>query len=109
MSIKALDAASAYGAALTRAPAISTDDSAISIGSTPQPGSGFGSLVSGMMENGITATRAAESATAGAVTKTSDLVSVATAVNNAETILETIVAVRDRMISAYQDIMRMPI
>jgi flagellar hook-basal body complex protein FliE len=109
MSIKALDAASAYGQALNRAPAISGDDSAVSIGSVQQPGGGFGSMINNMLQDGIAATRNAEVASAGAVTRTSDLVSVATAVNNAELTLETIVAVRDRMISAYQDIMRMPI
>ena len=36
-----------------------------------------------------------------------ELVDVVTAVANAETTLETVVALRDRMISAYQDIMRM--
>lgn len=109
MSIKALDAASAYGQALNRAPAISGDDNAISIGSVQQPGAGFGSMINNMLQDGVAATRNAETASAGAVTRTSDLVSVATAVNNAELTLETIVAVRDRMISAYQDIMRMPI
>jgi flagellar hook-basal body complex protein FliE len=109
MSIKALDAASAYGQALSRAPAIGGDDSAISVGKPQQPGSGFGSLLGNMLQDGVAATRNAEVTSAGAVTRTSDLVSVATAVNGAELTLETIVAVRDRMISAYQDIMRMPI
>jgi flagellar hook-basal body complex protein FliE len=34
---------------------------------------------------------------------------VVTAVTNAEVALDTVVAVRDRVISAYQEIMRMPI
>jgi flagellar hook-basal body complex protein FliE len=111
MSIKAFDAASAYGAALGRAPAIGgSDDGAVSIGSSaPAAGGGFGAMVSNMMQEGVAATKQAEVASAGAVTRTSDLVSVATAVNSAEITLETIVAVRDRMISAYQDIIRMPI
>jgi flagellar hook-basal body complex protein FliE len=110
MSIKALDAASAYGQALNRAPAIGgSDDSTVKIGSVQQPGAGFGSMINTMLQDGVAAARNAEVASAGAVTRTSDLVSVATAVNNAELTLETIVAVRDRMISAYQDIMRMPI
>jgi flagellar hook-basal body complex protein FliE len=110
MSIKALDAASAYGAALGRSPAIGgSDNEAVSIGSAKSAGGGFGAMVSNMLSDGVAATRQAEVASAGAVTRTSDLVSVATAVNNAEITLETIVAVRDRMISAYQDIMRMPI
>ncbi len=110
MSIKAFDAASAYGAALGRAPAIGGgDDGAVSIGSASAPGGGFGSMINNMLQDGVAATRQAEAVSAGAVNRSSDLVSVATAVNNAELTLETIVAVRDRMISAYQDIMRMPI
>ena len=38
-----------------------------------------------------------------------NLVDVVTAISSAETSLETIMAVRDQAISAYQEIMRMPI
>jgi len=38
-----------------------------------------------------------------------DIVQVVNAVNAAELTLETVVAIRDKVISAYQDIMRMPI
>lgn len=38
-----------------------------------------------------------------------DIADVVLAVNNAETALNTVVAVRDRVITAYQDIIKMPI
>ena len=38
-----------------------------------------------------------------------DLVDVVSAVNAAEMSLETVVAIRDKVIAAYQDILRMPI
>ena len=38
-----------------------------------------------------------------------DLNEIVTAVNNAEMTLQTVVAVRDKVIQAYQEIMRMPI
>ena len=38
-----------------------------------------------------------------------DLTDVVTAVSEAETALNTVVAIRDRVISAYQDIIKMPI
>jgi flagellar hook-basal body complex protein FliE len=38
-----------------------------------------------------------------------ELVDVVTAVANAETTLETVISLRDRVITAYQEIMRMPI
>ncbi len=44
-----------------------------------------------------------------AVTGEADLVDVVQAVNAAEVTLKTVTAVRDKVITAYQDIMRMPI
>ena len=38
-----------------------------------------------------------------------DIVDVVTAISAAEMTIETVVSVRDRMVSAYQEIMRMPI
>jgi flagellar hook-basal body complex protein FliE len=38
-----------------------------------------------------------------------DLAKVTEAVNNAEVAVQTVVAIRDRVVAAYQDIMRMPI
>jgi flagellar hook-basal body complex protein FliE len=38
-----------------------------------------------------------------------DLVDVVTAVSSAEASLETVMAIRDQVINAYQEIMRMPI
>ena len=44
-----------------------------------------------------------------AATGGADLTEIVTAVSAAEITLETVVAIRDRVISAYQEIMRMPI
>lgn len=106
MSLRAIDASNAYTQALTRAPGASGADPFESGASTP---GGFGSMVTGLLNDTVAANRQAEVASAKAVTGTSDIVTIASAVNNAEMTLETLVAVRDRMISAYQDIMRMPI
>jgi len=46
---------------------------------------------------------------AQAVTGEADLTDVVAAITSAELTLQTVVAVRDRLISAYQEIMRMPI
>ena len=53
--------------------------------------------------------REAEVKAAGLVQGKGDLVDVVTAVNSAEMTLETVVAIRDKVIAAYQDILRMPI
>ena len=44
-----------------------------------------------------------------AVTGKADITAVTTAVNNAELALQAVVAVRDKIIAAYQDISKMPI
>jgi flagellar hook-basal body complex protein FliE len=49
-----------------------------------------------------------EQATMQAVTGKADLASVTEAVTNAQVALQTAVAVRDRVIAAYQDIIKMP-
>jgi flagellar hook-basal body complex protein FliE len=48
-------------------------------------------------------------AAAQGATGQGDVVQVVNAVTAAELTLETVVAIRDRVISAYQDIMKMPI
>lgn len=53
--------------------------------------------------------KASEKTSAQAVTGEADLTDVVQAVTSAEVTLQTVVALRDRLIAAYQDIMRMPI
>ena len=72
-------------------------------------GSSFGDLLSGVLGDAASAGRAAELKASGAIQGKGDLVDVVTAVQAAETSLETVVAIRDKVIAAYQDIMRMPI
>ncbi len=52
---------------------------------------------------------AGEVASAQGAAGKGDVVQVVNAVTAAELTLETVVAIRDRVISAYQDIMKMPI
>ena len=63
----------------------------------------------GRGEKSVEAGKAAELATASAVSGEADLTDVVTAVSNAEITLQTVVTVRDRVIAAYQEILRMPI
>jgi len=111
MSIGALDAAAAYGRALGVG---KTGGAGIDIGkSTPAGGAGaaggFGGMVESMVGNAATSMHAAESASAKQVAGKGDLIDVVTAMGAAETALDTVVAVRDRMVAAYSDIMRMQI
>ncbi|MCH9049556.1 MAG: flagellar hook-basal body complex protein FliE [Proteobacteria bacterium] len=72
-------------------------------------GNSFADFVANFVDSAKTAGVAAESATVQAVNGTADLNEVVTAVASAEIMLETVVTVRDRVIQAYQEILRMPI
>ena len=72
-------------------------------------GTSFGDMLSGVLSDAATSGRAAEMKASGAIQGKGDLVDVVTAVQAAEVSLETVVAIRDKVIAAYQEIMRMPI
>ncbi len=69
----------------------------------------FAALLKDNVENVVDTMKTSEQMSAKAVTGEANLVDVVQAVTSAEITLQTLVSVRDRMISAYQDIMRMPI
>lgn len=72
-------------------------------------GTSFSSLVAEALGDGVAQTRAGEQAIADAAQGRGELVDVVTAIAEAEATLETIVTVRDRVINAYQEVMKMPI
>jgi flagellar hook-basal body complex protein FliE len=60
-------------------------------------------------QDAVQTMRVGEEASAKAVMGTASLTEVVEAVTAAELTLQTVVALRDKMLQAYQDIMRMPI
>jgi len=72
-------------------------------------GPDFGSLLNSAVGSLSKAGNAAETAVTNAAMGKGDLVDVVTAVAAAEATMETVIAVRDEVIKAYQEIMRMPI
>jgi len=77
---------------------------------TPQAsGPGFSELLQNVMTDATQQTKAAETQMALGVQGRAELIDVVTAVSSAEASLETVMAVRDQVIAAYQEIMRMPI
>lgn len=72
-------------------------------------GGDFGELVKQLSESSLKATKAGETMSTKAAAGNANMADVVTAVANAELALQTVVAVRDKVISAYQDIIRMPI
>lgn len=69
----------------------------------------FGSLVKSAVDSVVKTQKASENISAQAVLGKADLTDVVQAVTDAELTLQTVMTVRDRLIGAYQDIMRMPI
>ncbi len=66
----------------------------------------FGDMMKDIAISGINTLRNSETMSAKAVTGDAALPDVVQAVNAAELTLSTVVAVRDRMINAYQELMR---
>jgi flagellar hook-basal body complex protein FliE len=79
------------------------------LGETSGGGLDFGKILSSAMNDAVQTSRAAETQMAAHVQGKAQLVDVVTAISAAESSLETVMAVRDQVISAYQEIMRMPL
>jgi len=96
-----LIAARAYGAAVKQSESLGKGDSAA--------GADFGSMLRGAMENTVKSTQNAETLMTQQASGKAELIDAVTAVANAETSLQSVIAIRDQVISAYQEIMRMSI
>ena len=72
-------------------------------------GAGFGDFLTSAMKDAMGSMKGGEQAAAQQAAGKGDMVSVVNAVNQAELTLDTVVAVRDKVITAYQSIMQMPI
>ncbi|HEX9836937.1 MAG TPA: flagellar hook-basal body complex protein FliE [Alphaproteobacteria bacterium] len=73
------------------------------------PTDSFAALVREAAGSAIQSGVKSEAMSAQAIAGKADLNEVVAAVTNAEVTLQTVLAVRDRVIQAYQDIIRMPI
>jgi flagellar hook-basal body complex protein FliE len=69
----------------------------------------FGDFLSGAVKDSIGTMKQGETMAMKQVAGQADIVDVVNAVNQAELTLNTVVAVRDKVIQAYQSIMQMPI
>jgi len=96
----AANAAAAYRSAATTATGVEAPASA---------SSGFGDALSKAIEGVVSTAHEADHASAQALTGQGSIQDVIAAVARAELTLQTTVAIRDRVVQAYQDVMRMPI
>ena len=74
-----------------------------------QDGPDFGQLVTSAMDDVVSSSRLAETKMAAHTQGKADLVDVVTSISSAQSSLETMMAVRDQVIQAYQSILNMPI
>ncbi|HEY4252070.1 MAG TPA: flagellar hook-basal body complex protein FliE [Roseomonas sp.] len=72
-------------------------------------GGGFGAALSRAMGQAVDAGHAADATATQALSGQGSVTDVVLAVSRAELALQTTVAVRDKVVAAYQDVMRMPI
>ena len=98
-------ALSAYRAAAARPVEPSADEKETQI----NPQGTFAELVRSTVDETAALTKKAETLSIQAVKGSADIQDVVLAVSNAEIALQTVVAVRDKVVSAYQEIMQMPI
>jgi flagellar hook-basal body complex protein FliE len=105
----ALNAANVYGAMSRLANRGQAEQA--KTGATPDAAGGvdFGSMLRNEVKSVVDQGKASEAKQAGLMAGKADLVDVVTAVSETEVALDTMVSVRDRVISAYEEIMRMAI
>ncbi|SFK79723.1 flagellar hook-basal body complex protein FliE [Falsiroseomonas stagni] len=70
---------------------------------------GFGGVLSRAMESAVELGRSADAASTQALMGQGSVTEAVLAISRAELALQTTVAVRDRVVAAYQEVMRMPI
>ena len=92
---------------LTVSPAGAASAYAQVLGGAAQPG--FESALTQALDGVVTAGHQADAQAMKAISGAGNLTEVVTAVSHAELALQTAVAIRDRVVQAYQDVMRMPI
>jgi flagellar hook-basal body complex protein FliE len=76
---------------------------------TVRPGQAFADLIKDNLSEAVAAGKKSEQMSVLALQGKADLRDVVNAVANAETALQTVVAVRDKVLSAYQEILKMTI
>lgn len=104
MSVNALTAANAYKSQLKMQGDMGATESQNDSGKTS-----FSDMLKNGLQGAIDTQYSTEAVKMDSLTSNKvDLSDLVTAVSNAELTLNTVVAIRDRVISAYQDIIRMP-
>lgn len=99
----AIDVSNAYISTLKQATGAPSDKT------VPNNGPSFGDLLQNSVQSAIDAQHKSEKVSAAAVTGQANMTDVLQAVNDAELALNTVLAVRDRLVQAYEQVMRTPV
>ena len=99
----------AANAAYQAAARVSGVSQAAALGPVQSGSASFSDALASAVKSATETLHAGEAASAQGAAGKGDIVQVVNAVTAAELTLQTVVAIRDRVISAYQDIMKMPI
>ncbi|MCQ8279517.1 flagellar hook-basal body complex protein FliE [Acetobacteraceae bacterium KSS8] len=84
---------------------VSPDD----VSASSNGGNGFGAVLGNALQSVVSSGHAADSAAAAGISGHGNLTQVVMAVSQAQMALQTTTAIRDKVVSAYQDIMKMSI
>ena len=106
MDVKIANAAAAYA---SRQLGNNSAAKSAAGGGADSAGSDFSNLIKSVVNEAAATSRTSELVSAQALVNPGDLGSVVTAVSSAEITMQAVIAVRDKVVSAYQDILRMPI
>jgi flagellar hook-basal body complex protein FliE len=107
-----ITAASAYSATQRLASPTAGFSAGGGIGGVAAPdagGTSFGQMLGDVLKTVAETGQRADQQSAAAMQGKADMVDIVTAVAESESAIETLVAVRDRMVAAYEEIMRMQI
>lgn len=104
MTLESSNAISAYNSALNR-----LNETAGNNEPTNNKANEFSQMVKNFAENAVETGKRSEIQSAAAAAGKADLNSVVVAVTEAELTLNTVVAVRDKVLESYREILRMPI
>jgi flagellar hook-basal body complex protein FliE len=104
-----LIAAKAYAAVQAQASALTQAASGAADAQGAQAAGGFGDILKNALNDAVQQSRHAEAQMTAQVQGKADMVDVVTALSSAQASLETVMAVRDQVIAAYQQVMQMQI
>ena len=109
MPIPAASAANAYAAIARAAEQITNPAKSAVTTVSNDAGPNFSAMLKDVINAVSDAARKSDVQTQAVTTGKANMVDVVTAVAETETAVQTLVSVRDRVISAYEDILKMPI